>query len=535
MVLEPTRPEPSPALLDDKMISEFEHLGTEHLGEGGDYSLVEIVKAAECFKRGLNAPYRTPLIREPLRAELRKYTVEQGELKDADEPTRERVYPPVILLAGTNTRRLQVPRAGVGSSGLLVGGAYAVRASIGVGIAVTSGLSAGCEAAGCHVGAASGLVSHVIAPEAVLLERVGMRQGHYEGANMVHSQFVQETCYNVVKGGPKNWLSYPHFSCKRHPGKGFTRLENLDDHAIDDDEELVETLGLGASPRVTDKRKPDGPDPRDEAKRLQNENGGLCALVTEPAVNLPSGVSPIDQHEFDAGCGRGDDASTHNGRRRYRSLQALAPSLSMISKIVAATRPMDMPSLLIGEETGCWTYFQLQVEAALLDILFILVCPVPRMAKGFFGHMKNALRRLLSYGRPDNNAKNRSRPFFKRALELTIRVKLGAANDITKLPHPQIDPAEPTAMSSLLDRHLLQGKHSQGKGRAYIQDPNEVREITRMFGEQKMTVREREAELNRVKEDLKSDRDRQERPASLMYRAARDLMSYKRLETSASD
>lgn len=27
------------------------------------------------------------------------------------------------------------------------------------------------------------------APEAVLLERVGLRQGHYMGANMVHSQF----------------------------------------------------------------------------------------------------------------------------------------------------------------------------------------------------------------------------------------------------------------------------------------------------------------------------------------------------------
>ncbi|CAJ2512085.1 Uu.00g077100.m01.CDS01 [Anthostomella pinea] len=45
--------------------------------------------------QGLNAIYHSPLINEPLRAELRKYMMEQGELHEGEEPTRERVYPPV--------------------------------------------------------------------------------------------------------------------------------------------------------------------------------------------------------------------------------------------------------------------------------------------------------------------------------------------------------------------------------------------------------------------------------------------------------
>ncbi|CAJ2500357.1 Uu.00g032100.m01.CDS01 [Anthostomella pinea] len=82
-------------------------------------------------------------------------------------------------------------------------------------------------------------------------------------------------------------------------GKGFTRLENLDEHlrrvhpsspdsvaALNDEEAQVETLAVGATPHVGDKRKADGQGLRDEVKRLQLENGGLRDQVDTMMRNM---------------------------------------------------------------------------------------------------------------------------------------------------------------------------------------------------------------------------------------------------------
>jgi len=47
----------------------------------------------------------------------------------------------------------------------------------------------------------------------------------YSGGLLRHEREV-----HGKHGGPKNPLNCPHINCKRHDGKGFTRLENLNEH-----------------------------------------------------------------------------------------------------------------------------------------------------------------------------------------------------------------------------------------------------------------------------------------------------------------
>ncbi|KAI0845982.1 SNF2 family N-terminal domain-containing protein [Daldinia vernicosa] len=70
----------------------------------------------------------------------------------------------------------------------------------------------------------------------------------------------------------------------------------------------------------------------------------------------------------------------------------------------------------------------------------------PMEVRGYFCHKKNNLRRMLSYGSEDNNATTRvwavedlnDSPVLERAMELILRIRLGA-NNIEMLPLPQID------------------------------------------------------------------------------------------------
>ncbi|KAI1098505.1 hypothetical protein F4804DRAFT_338139 [Jackrogersella minutella] len=96
-------------------------------------------------------------------------------------------------------------------------------------------------------------------------------------------------------GGPSNSLNCPHGNCKRHEGKGFARMENLNEHLRrihtpndarslpptaspeDDVEDASATLQVaGPSAKVAGKRKADS-DLREENKRLKLENQSLCA------------------------------------------------------------------------------------------------------------------------------------------------------------------------------------------------------------------------------------------------------------------
>ncbi len=101
----------------------------------------------------------------------------------------------------------------------------------------------------------------------------------YSGGLLRHQREVHNQ-----HGGPKNPLNCPHFNCKRHGGKGFSRLENLNEHlrrvhtgsvaqspptpeAFDDKVAPVEMIG--------EKRKAGDDELREENKRLRCENLSL--------------------------------------------------------------------------------------------------------------------------------------------------------------------------------------------------------------------------------------------------------------------
>jgi hypothetical protein len=60
----------------------------------------------------------------------------------------------------------------------------------------------------------------------------------YSGGLLRHEREVHNK-----HGGPKNPLNCPHPNCKRHSGKGFSRLENLNEHL-----RRVHTQNTSASP-----------------------------------------------------------------------------------------------------------------------------------------------------------------------------------------------------------------------------------------------------------------------------------------------
>ncbi|KAI1345062.1 hypothetical protein F5Y15DRAFT_16305 [Xylariaceae sp. FL0016] len=111
----------------------------------------------------------------------------------------------------------------------------------------------------------------------------------YSGGLLRHEREVHNK-----HGGPKNPLNCPHVNCKRHTGKGFSRLENLNEHLrrvhtselngqiAEDCEDLEEHTVLPAGPKPGEKRKRDLEDdePRNDVlqnvvKRLTVENHEL--------------------------------------------------------------------------------------------------------------------------------------------------------------------------------------------------------------------------------------------------------------------
>ncbi|KAI0386817.1 SNF2 family N-terminal domain-containing protein [Hypomontagnella monticulosa] len=120
--------------------------------------------------------------------------------------------------------------------------------------------------------------------------------------------------------------------------------------------------------------------------------------------------------------------------------------------------------------------------------------------KSSFCHKKNNLRRLLSYGGPHNNATRRkwsvedldNVAVLERAMELTLRIRLGA-NNIEMLPLPQIDfslvPKEKLAdlaklmrVAKTTDQDIEAareklGQRAQQKARSKEMERNCVREI----------------------------------------------------------
>ncbi|RYP64915.1 hypothetical protein DL771_008547 [Monosporascus sp. 5C6A] len=106
----------------------------------------------------------------------------------------------------------------------------------------------------------------------------------YSGGLLRHQREV-----HGQHGGPKNPLNCPHINCKRHTGKGFSRLENLNEHlrrvhtsgggqSLAGGEEIDDSASVTTTERVGEKRKADD-DLREEVKRLRNENSDLRQQV----------------------------------------------------------------------------------------------------------------------------------------------------------------------------------------------------------------------------------------------------------------
>ena len=111
----------------------------------------------------------------------------------------------------------------------------------------------------------------------------------YSGGLLRHEREVHNK-----HGGPKNSFNCPHPNCKRHTGKGFSRLENLNEHLRrvhtqngipngtegETDDGASDTAGV-----VGQKRKRDSEDGgslaelREEIKRVRQENEELRRQV----------------------------------------------------------------------------------------------------------------------------------------------------------------------------------------------------------------------------------------------------------------
>lgn len=125
----------------------------------------------------------------------------------------------------------------------------------------------------------------------------------YSGGLLRHEREV-----HGKHGGPKNSFNCPHLNCKRHTGKGFSRLENLNEHLrrvhtqngggaqpngaeVETDDAASDTaavagVGVGGGGGGGGKRKRDSVEEssslaelREEIKRVRQENEELRRQV----------------------------------------------------------------------------------------------------------------------------------------------------------------------------------------------------------------------------------------------------------------
>ncbi|KAI1805161.1 hypothetical protein F4811DRAFT_235659 [Daldinia bambusicola] len=131
----------------------------------------------------------------------------------------------------------------------------------------------------------------------------------YSGGLLRHEREVHNK-----HGGPKNPLNCPHGNCKRHEGKGFSRMENLNEHlrrvhtpseattgaavAQSPEAELDENPGplqqAVAGQKIGEKRKPED-DLREEVKRLHQENQKLRDQILAQSINSMAMMQTIGQ------------------------------------------------------------------------------------------------------------------------------------------------------------------------------------------------------------------------------------------------
>ena len=110
----------------------------------------------------------------------------------------------------------------------------------------------------------------------------------YSGGLLRHEREV-----HGKHGGPKNSFNCPHPNCKRHTGKGFSRLENLNEHLRrvhtqngipngtegETDDGASDTAGVMGQKRKRDSEEGSLAELREEIKRVRQENEELRRQV----------------------------------------------------------------------------------------------------------------------------------------------------------------------------------------------------------------------------------------------------------------
>ena len=110
----------------------------------------------------------------------------------------------------------------------------------------------------------------------------------YSGGLLRHEREV-----HGKHGGPKNSFNCPHPNCKRHTGKGFSRLENLNEHLrrvhtqngipngteVETDDGASDTAGVMGQKRKRDSEDGSLAELREEIKRVRQENEELRRQV----------------------------------------------------------------------------------------------------------------------------------------------------------------------------------------------------------------------------------------------------------------
>jgi len=135
----------------------------------------------------------------------------------------------------------------------------------------------------------------------------------YSGGLLRHEREV-----HGKHGGPKNSFNCPHPNCKRHTGKGFSRLENLNEHlrrvhtqnggapsGAEGETDDAASDGPATTPGQKRKREDEdvggeaeGVDLREENKRLRRENEEMrqqVAMLTQQTAALVKTLQQLQQ------------------------------------------------------------------------------------------------------------------------------------------------------------------------------------------------------------------------------------------------
>lgn len=132
----------------------------------------------------------------------------------------------------------------------------------------------------------------------------------YSGGLLRHEREV-----HGKHGGPKNSFNCPHPNCKRHTGKGFSRLENLNEHlrrvhtqngapsGAEGETDDAASDSAAVTPGQKRKREPEEPEGeealREELKKVRQENDELhrqvAMLTQQTALFLQSQRDQLQQ------------------------------------------------------------------------------------------------------------------------------------------------------------------------------------------------------------------------------------------------